>query len=549
MLQPMYDVVIVGSGFGGSITACRLAQAQRGAGRKVSVAVLERGKRYHRGEFPRDWARPKDWIWKNEGRDGWRGLIEFRSFDGIRVMVGSGVGGTSLVYLDVQIDARDSVFQAPRWPQSVDWRSEMPRYYAKLHDMLRPTPIPEPRLKTQALRAAAEGAGLGSHFFLPDLAIYWGHNGSQPGVLDPDPYGRGGPPQIACQNCAECFIGCNTHSKNTMDLTYLWFAERAGAEVFSQHRVDAIERAPDGRYTVHYTDLRWNLTGRVSARILVIAAGVMGSTSLLLRSKLGYRRGRRTAPPTLPALSDQLGRYFSGNGDFGGVAFRTRRVTNPMDGPTITGAVDCRDQLGGRSFVIEDGGLPDFLRAQLRDLPGGLAAGRPAVRWLRRLFTAPSPNRALAQGIFNFLDFDAVRDMLLYLCMGIDQADGVISIDADGELKIHWPYEPSLPYFREVEKTLAAMTQSPELDGALFINPTWTTAKQLITLHPLGGCPMGDDASHGVVNPQGAVFHYPHLYVIDGSIVPSALGPNPSKTIGALAERAVEHMVREELGL
>ncbi len=185
---------------------------------------LERGKRYHRGEFPRDLARTKDWFWRGGGRKGWRGLLEFRSFDGISVLCGSGVGGTSLVYADVQLDAFTTILRNPRWPKSVDWTREMPGYYRRIVEMLHPSPMAEPPLKTLALKAAADGVGAGERFSLVPLAVYWGQNGSQPGVLENDPYGYGGPPQMACQNCGECFIGCNTHSKNTMDLTYLWQA-------------------------------------------------------------------------------------------------------------------------------------------------------------------------------------------------------------------------------------------------------------------------------------------------------------------------------------
>src|SRR5919109_1580796 len=194
-MKRYYDVVIIGSGFGGSITAYRLAAAQKAAGKEVSVCVLERGKRFHRGEFPRDLGKPKDWWWKEGGSRGWKGLMEFRAFDHISVLVGSGVGGTSLIYLDVQIDA-----------------------------------------------AATTGAA--DRFRLLDLAIYWGKQGSEPGVLNQDPYGRGGPPQVGCAYCGECFLGCNTHSKNTVDLNYLWLAQRLGAEVYSQHSVVKIEQNP-----------------------------------------------------------------------------------------------------------------------------------------------------------------------------------------------------------------------------------------------------------------------------------------------------------------
>lgn len=162
-MKQYYDVVIIGSGFGGSITACRLAEAQKKAGKDVSVCVIERGKRYHMGEFPRNLSKPKDWWWHNRGKEGWKGLLEFRSFNNISVLVGSGVGGTSLVYLDVQIDAFKSTFDIvgpegqKRWPSSVNWHEEMPRYYERISNILRPSPIPDPPMKKLALKAAADG--------------------------------------------------------------------------------------------------------------------------------------------------------------------------------------------------------------------------------------------------------------------------------------------------------------------------------------------------------------------------------------------------------
>ena len=552
MLKQAYDTLIIGSGFGGSVMACRLAQAKKQAGKDVSICVLERGKRYHRGEFPRNLARTKDWYWRLEGEMGWAGLLDFRPFDGISVLCGAGVGGTSLIYLDVQLDAFPTTFLNPRWPKSVDWPSVMPEYYKRIFEMLHPTPIPDPPLKVLALKAGADSIGAGGRFNLVPLAIYWGHNGSQLGVLDNDPYHRGGPPQMACQNCGECYIGCNTHSKNTMDLTYLWLAERAGAEVHSQHHVSWIERnranhpvCPNG-YTIHYDDVRWGFSGAVFANKLIISAGVVGSNQLLLRAQRGFCKGREKIPATLPDLSPMLGKYFSGNGDFGGFTFKADRTIDLMDGPTITGKIDFRDKFDGHGFIIEEGGIPDLLRANFRLLPGGQASGRRLFRFLKDLVRGVG-GRNLAEAIFTRLDYDNVRNALFYLAMGIDAADGDMGIDEEGNLQIHWPYENSLPYFREVEKTLRELSQSAGLHGEWFVNPTWSAGKQLLTVHPLGGCPMGDDVSKGVVDPQGNVFNYPNLYVVDGSIVPSALGPNPSKTIGALAERVAEHIIRDGL--
>ena len=549
-MKAAYDFVIIGSGFGGSVTACRLAAHK-------SVCVLERGKRYNRSEFPRDIAKPKDFFFR-EGRRGWHGIFDYRFGDNIDVLCGNGVGGTSLVYLDVQVDAFDSTFDIvgpegnKRWPATVDWRAEMPGYYARMENMMRPSPIPDPPLKTIALREAARGAGFPERFKLVDLAVFWGRQGGERGVVYQDPYKRGGPPQAACAMCGECFLGCNTHSKNTVDLNYLWFAERAGAEVHSQHRVSFIEPREGGGYTVYFDDLRWNLSGSVIAKNVIVSAGAMGTAELLLRCKHGFRHGRRRIRPTLPRISDMLGRYFSGNGDFGAVAFRSRRVTEPAAGPTICGVVDCRDELEGHGFYIEDGGVPELLRASLRRTPGGLNFGRRIVRALRNLLKRGT-TAGLAEQIFQLLDLEAFRNALPYLTMGIDAADGMLGVDEEGKLLVHWDNTKSMRYLRKVEELLRAISEpplvpdtGPGISANLMLNPTWSATKHLITVHPLGGCPMGDDDTLGAVSPDGEVFHYPGLYVTDASIIPSALGPNPSKTIGAVSERVADRILARE---
>jgi len=548
-----YDTVIIGSGFGGSITACRLAQAQRKAGKPVSVCILERGRRYNLGEFPRTLQHAKDWWWRDEGRKGWTGLLDFRNFDNIGVLQASGVGGTSLVYLHITIDAFNSAFQTrdpetgrKRWPESVpNWVAELQPYYRKVEDMLRPSPVPEPVLKTRALKAGAAAIGEGHRFRFLDVATYWGQEGSEKGVVHPDPYHRGGPPQAGCRYCGECYIGCNTHSKSTLDLNYLWFAEQAGAEVYSQHRVKHIERI-DGGYRINYEDVRWrSFSGHVTARRVILAGGSLGSTELLLRAKLGFKDGSKRIDPSMPGLSDMVGRYFSGNGDFGAMACETTRETAPTVGPVITATLDYGDLLDGHGFLVEDGAFPDVLRAVLERLPGGLGAGRGIVRRLVNLLRRGN-NRRLVESLTQQLDFETLRDGLPFLVMGHDAANGLMALDEDGQLTMSWKHdEPNMRFFRTVESALRRFSEARNgLDGNLMLNPTWSVYKHLVTVHPLGGCPMGDDISGGVVNTYGEVFGYPGLYVVDGAIVPSAIGPNPSKTIAALAERAVQRMIQ-----
>jgi cholesterol oxidase len=556
-MKAAYDTVIVGSGFGGSVAAWRIAEADRTAGRPVSVCVLERGKRYRRGDFPRSFADLRRWLWRDGGRRGWTGLYEFRSFDEISVLSGAGVGGTSLVYLDVQLEAFPSTFGIVgpegrrRWPAGVDWPSALAPYYARVTDMLRPTPIPDPPPKTLALHRAAAGIGEADRFRLVPLAVHWGHGR---GVLDPDPYGRGGPPQHGCAHCGECYIGCNIHAKNTLDLNYLWLAERAGAEIHSRRNVVAIERngadhpIHSNGYTIVFDDVRWRpMEGRISARRLILAAGALGSTELLLRAKNGFRRGRR-GQPSLPGLSDRLGSCFSGNGDFGAMATRTGQEILPTVGPSITATIDFGDALGGHGFLIEDGGIPDVLRAQLRRLPGGLAVWSRILRAAKTLWHG-SDDRALAEALARWLDPDAISDALPFLVMGHDAADGRMELDDEGRLTLHWPHEASMPLFRLIEATVRRVSEAPApgLDGNTAFSPSWALKRHLVTVHPLGGCPMGEDAASGVVDHAGRVFGYPDLHVLDGSIVPSAIGPNPSKTIGALAERGIDIMLGGEM--
>ena len=372
---------------------------------------------------------------------------------------------------------------------------ELAPYYRMMEQMLHPTPMPEPALKTRALKAAAAGVGDAERFRLLDLAIYWGRNGSEPGVRNPDPYGWGGPPQYGCANCGECFIGCNTHSKNTLDLNYLWFAERAGAEVYSQHKVLSIE-PQDGGYRIGFP--------RSPLGLRRDGAGPHGDRG---RRVPGVHRTAAARQAWLPARRQDLAGHPAAHQRHARASIspataiserwdsKPGRLMQPMDGPTITATVEYPDKLDGRGFIVEDGGFPDILRANLQRVPGGLSNGRRLLRFLKNLVGS---RRAAnwRRAIFNQLDFEAVRDALPYLCMGSDAADGDMKIDDEGRLQIDWHHARSMPLWREIESTLRKLTESPEgLGGNLMLNPTWSAQKQLVTVHPLGGCPMGDDES------------------------------------------------------
>jgi cholesterol oxidase len=302
--------------------------------------------------------------------------------------------------------------------------------------------MPVPGLKARAMKAGARAIGAEDRFHLLDLAVYWGRDGAEPGVLNPDPYGWGGPPQYACANCAECFIGCNTHSKNTLDLNFLWFAQKSGAEVYSQHKVLGIT-PQDGAYRVDFRDLRFGFDGAVLGRKVIVAGGCLGSTEFLLRAKHGYRRKGTYYAATLPKISDMLGRYFSGNGDFGAVGFETGRIINPMDGPTITATIQYADKLNGHGFIVEDGGFPDILRAYMERGPGGLSTGRRILRFFQRLLGIAG--QGSVNNIFNNFDLKRCAMCCPTSAWVRTPADGDMIIDEQGQLQIYCHYPAIMP--------------------------------------------------------------------------------------------------------
>ncbi len=537
-MKKHYEVVVIGSGFGGSAVACRLAPYL-----KDSLCILERGKRYHMGEFPRNFFKPKEWWWLNEGRDGWKGLFDMSSFEKFAVFRCSGVGGGSLIYANVILEPVKEVFKSPRWPKEdpegkpINWEEEFERQCPKVHDMLKPQKVPYNLFKTRALKHAAESIGDAAVFDTPPLAIYFGEKG----VYREDPFGRGGPPQIGCTLCGECVIGCNNHSKNTVDLNYLALAQKAGAEVYSQCLVRYLEPSPEG-YVVHYTNLRWNYNDTITAKRIILSAGSLGSTELLLRCKYGYKRGKFKTGPTLPQLSEKLGQYFSGNGDFISFATYTDQVVNFAVGPTITGRLNYSMGQNGQRFMIEDGGFPDMLRSHLRSMFPDYSITVRLFQKIKFFLGLGSGMSKTVSEMLKQLDFTSDHRILVYLVMGLDGADGIMEIDEEGYLSIKWEHEKSLPLYQEIENKLLRLTHG--IKGKLMGNPWWIAGNRIYTVHPLGGCPIGGNPDEGVVDCYGKVFGYENLYVADGSVFPTSVGSNPAMSIAAMGERVAEHIIR-----
>jgi cholesterol oxidase len=522
-MRKSYDVVVIGSGFGGSITACRLAQAGR------SVCVLERGRRWNAVDFPRSPSQvARDAFW--DPTAGRHGIVEYRAFRGMHVLSGSGVGGGSLHYFNVHLRPPASIFADPRWPAGID-RDSLAPYYALAADMLDAAPLSPPQgralpKRTTAFFEACRRAGRTPE--LVDIAVHTGAGRGNP---------HGGVFQLPCDYSGNCLIGCATQAKNTLDVNYLALAERHRAEVQPLHRVDVIGRRLGG-YRVSFTRLDPTQradgeVGRVDAETVIVAAGTLGTNELLLRCRDQHR--------SLPSLSPALGKGFGSNGDFllGGTL--TDQDIDAGRGPSITAGADFSTT--GRQVYVEDLGYADPLLWFIEGMLANAVPTRNLIRWaklfLQGRFGISGATARISKERERLFGGGRTRGLLPYLGMCEDAADGELFLDGDGALDLRWDPAASLDSFFELEDAIQELSRA--LDGEYVPNPLWTPpVRELLTAHPLGGCLMGED---GVANEFGEVHGYPGLFVVDGSIVPTSLARNPTATISALAERAAFHMI------
>lgn len=527
-----FDSIVIGSGFGGAVSACRLAES----GRKV--LVLERGPLRQGEAFPRLGKGLPQWLWTGS----WNGLFDLRMFKKMATLTSAGVGGGSHVYANVHIRAPERSFREG-WPKAYT-REMLDPYYERAEKMLGVRPLPETVTieKTDAYAAAARR--MGREVIRPNLAVHFTPDGREPTdevpIADRDPHGLGiDVLQHACRHCGECDIGCRFGSKNTLDLNYLALAQqRHGAVV--QPLAEAVAITPtSGGYRVTYKDRRSGQNRQVSAREVVVAGGTVNSTELLLRARDEHQ--------TLPNISRALGRGFSGNGDFLAMALNTREPLHPWHGPTISLAIPYTE--GTNHFYLEEGGITP-------DLAFVVAAMRPSTEYLSKFVKGPlgyaAKLRWFYQEVARFTAEDRElqkrlpSNLMIFLGMGEDGSDGVIGlrkrIGRRPKLDIAWNHDRTRPLLREMEQELRKVTK--ELGGQYVGNPLWTVLGRLITVHPLGGCALADEPADGVLNPDGEVWGYPNLFVADGSVMPRAIGPNPALTIAAIAERNAEQIAR-----
>lgn len=558
-----YEAIVIGSGFGGAINSLRLAKKWPG-----KVMLVERGKRYGMGQFPRS---PKDMAQNffnleeeavprpNGFKQGNRlGMFDIRSYEHIDVVVSAGYGGGSLIYANVFMAPPEQVFDE-RWPSTCK-KADLEYYYQVCKEVLGSRPIPSgpewDLAKTKYFQRTAKKLNRDSQ--LVDINVFFGPD--QKSTLPPGTQTRNkyGAIQNTCNYCSECDVGCNTQSKNTLDLNYLYVAEhdfslnvKTETKATKITPLDADGHPKSSEYGQHgyQVEVVNLISGEVetfSTRRVVVSAGTLGTNELLLKCRDEYR--------TLPRISSHLGQGFSGNGDFLSFVFNSQQTVDSTRGPVITQRIDFNlfDKFDkDRAFIMEDASYPNFLAWFVEgEKPAFMKLGAmvdTAKALLNRALKRPHLGR-MGGVLSRLLGHDLSSRSSVHLCMGYDKSNGTISLDNDNNLLIDWPYQDSMELYRSINR---AVSDFSDVVGASDNAPlpTWLwPARRNVSVHPLGGCKIGDSAENGVTDchPQrfGQIFHYQNLYVADGSILPTAVGANPSMTIAAMSERVAEAITK-----
>ncbi|MBF6214088.1 GMC family oxidoreductase [Nocardia puris] len=513
-----YDVVVVGSGFGGSVSALRLTE------KGYRVAVLEAGRRFRDDEFAETSWRIKRYLWAPAL--GCYGIQKLALLKDTFVMAGAGVGGGSLVYANTLYEPPDRFFADRQWGHITDWRAELAPHYDQARRMLGVTTNPATTRSDRVMREVAEEMGVGDTYRHTPVGVYFGGDGVRPGQDAPDPYFGGvGPSRRACTHCGECMTGCRHNAKNTLVKNYLYLAEKVGAEVFPLTTVTDVRPLPGGGYTVST-----RRTGRVvragrrdfTAEHVVFAAAALGTQRLL-------HRLRDTG--SLPGLSPMLGKLSRTNSEEL-LGARTRRddadftkgvaITSSIHPDADTHVEPVRYGRGSNAFalmatVLVSGDMPR-VRRWLRAL----------WRARRDLARAYSPRHWSEQTIGLLVMQSVDNSITTYTARGWFGRRRMTTKQGAGEPNPTW-----LPSGHEVARRVA-----DKIDGF----PLGTASGVLgipMTGHFIGGCVIGDSPETGVVDPYHRVYGYTGLHIIDGSTISANLGVNPSLTITAQAERAL----------
>lgn len=516
-----YDVVIVGSGFGGSVSALRLTE------KGYRVAVLEAGRRFADEDFPKTNWNLRDYVWRPEL--GMLGIQRMRFFPHVTVLAGAGVGGGSLNYANTLYVPPEPFFRDRQWAHITDWREELTPYYDQAQRMLGVVDHPFETVSDRLMKQVAERMGVPETYGPTRVGVHFGEAGEE--VADPY-FGGVGPARTGCVSCGSCMTGCRFGAKNTLVKNYLHLAERGGATVVPETTVtDVIPRAEGGyELRTQRTGPRRRAGSTFTAREVIFSAGSMGTAELLHRMR---------AKGTLPDVSDRLGVLTRTNSEalVGAIQPRGRWQADPeridaTEGVAITSSVHVDEHTHLEAVRYGPGSNLMFANA-LVQFGGGGRIPR-GLRWLGQLVRHPLRQAQL-------YDVRNASERGLFL---------LVMQTHDNSLRTRWKDGPRGGHLtteqREgdgnpdyIPEANAAAGELAEAMGGVPFSTLSEIAGRPATAHFIGGCAIGDSPETGVIDPYQRLYGHPGLHVADGSALTANLGVNPSLTITAQSERAM----------
>lgn len=513
MPKPIYDYVIIGSGFGGAVSALRLSE------KGYKVLVIEKGKRYNSNDFPTTNWHLKKWLWLPSFR--LFGIMKMTFFQHIGILSGVGVGGGSLVYANTLAKPKPAFYQTGSWAKLADWENELKAYYETASVMLGAALNPNLELGDQYLQKLAVEQKREAHFEPTSVSVFFG----EPDVTVSDPYfGGKGPERAGCNNCGGCMTGCRYNAKNTLDKNYLYLAERNGVEVLAEQEViDIIEKNADGsnQYEITYRDSTKLLKRKkaISAKGVVFAGGVLGTVKLLVKLK----------NTSLPKLSDRVGKDVRTNNE--GLIFSVSSDTEKDFSKGIAiGSIYHPNEHTHLEPVRYSKGSGFWRLGMLPFVIGNNTFSR-LFKILKALVSQPLTYFKL----YSVKDFAKQSIVLLFM----QHIDGTLSLNK-GLFRLKSKVTSGQKPTAFIPEAKFIVDQYNSISGGKsFVYVSESIFNIPSTAHILGGAVMGNNVHEGVIDKDNKVFGYSNMYICDGSAISANPGVNPSLTITAISERAM----------
>ncbi len=509
-----FDVVVIGSGFGGSVAALRLTE------KNYKVAILEAGKRFTDKDFPKTSWRLRKFLFMP--RLGLNGIQRIHVLPDVLVLAGAGVGGGSLVYANTLYKPPASYFEDKQWRDITNWDQELSPWYDQASRMLGVAQNPYFSASDKAMKQVADQMGVGHTFKLAPLGVYFGDG---VGVKSKDPFFGGvGPDRSGCLQCGACMTGCRHNAKNTLPKNYLGLAESAGAKVFPEHTVTKVEQLADGSWvvTARKSSAWFGKKRRFTAANVVVAAGTYNTQKLLHKMK---------STGVLPKISDYLGRLSRTNSEALTGSIMPKGGTDFSKGSAITSSFFPDDHT--HVEPVRYGKGSNFMGLLQTVMTDGEKIRDRRKQWLRQVVTKPS----LLLKILDVRQWSE-RTVVALIMQNVDSAisvsskRGLFGFRLTSKNDSITPNATYIPAANEVARRIA------ENNGGIAGGHIGDLVNAPFTAHFVGGCVIGDSIQTGVIDPYHRVYNYPTLHIVDGASVTANLGVNPSLTITAQAERA-----------